>query len=73
MKVFVIAAGLMWCKTYIDEHTTEQVYEREMDWLEENGGDMYGIGIRAEEGEIFWFHKKTKENEKTERKIQGKY
>ena len=54
---------------YIEEHTYEKVYEREeaadgTDSFDLPGigdeEDVFGIGIGAEDGSLFWFHKKTR-------------
>ena len=67
VKALLVAEGVILAGRYIEEHTYEQVYEREETVSEDDrmeipgmeaDEDVFGIGIGAEDGSLFWFHKR---------------
>jgi len=59
MKIFLAIEIIVLSGRYIEEHTEEWIYEREITTYVKNGESVYGIGFEPEKGEWFWFHRKT--------------
>lgn len=63
-KLLLIAEALWLGGTYIKDHTSERAVRRyESDASGESEGEIYGIGIEKDRGNLFLFHKDVREAE----------
>ena len=74
VKMLLVAEGMILGRRYIAAHTFTNVYEREITGEafgadpagEPDGNVVYGIGINAGSGEMFWFHKRSEREQPSE-------
>jgi len=59
VRILFVLEVLMFAGAYIKAHTSAQVTEENVTVLPdgEDRGDVYGIGIGAGDGSLFWFHR----------------
>lgn len=66
LKLLLAVELLILAGRYIEEHTSSYEYKREQSAWYESGEEIYGIGLDAEKGKMFWFHKKSEMTEESE-------
>ena len=59
LRMILLIEMILLSERYMEEHTETRVYEKEISAEIAGGESLYGIGFEPEEGEIFWFRKKT--------------
>lgn len=63
LRIIFVLEVIVLSGRYIVAHTEERVYEREIVTDGPEEGAVYGIGYEAENGELFWFRKRTEISE----------
>ena len=63
LRIVLLLEAIVLCGRYIETHTEERIYEREVVTNMSEEGAVYGIGYEAEKGELFWFRKRTEISE----------
>ena len=63
LRILLAGEVLVLSGRYLKAHTYYQVYQREEFEVSDDGNDFYGIGIDAEDGSLFRFHKRTETKE----------